>query len=185
MKLKARIKFHTIELDEGRVRGGVDSDTQRKDRPTVSRERAVNGSEQTVQFSAQSPAYGTIKPDNMPCIFHLKMQLPSGKNAVQITRRGKRYPTQRFKVWRKKAIAQIGEPLCFDGPVSMVVEYTPGDRIRRDVPGLLDALCHLIEKIGIVQDDAQVKNVQWTTCPVERGKPSCWVTISALREIKP
>lgn len=37
-----------------RVRA-VDSDTQRKDRRTVRRERAVNGSEPNVQFSAPSP----------------------------------------------------------------------------------------------------------------------------------
>lgn len=122
----------------------------------------------------------TINLD-LPYVFQVKGQLPSGKNAVQITRHGRRYPNKRFKAWRDAAIAHLIDPARFDGPVSLTVDYTPGDRIRRDAPGLLDALCHLIEKVGIVQDDAQVKNVTWTTFPVQPGKPSCFVSISPLK----
>jgi hypothetical protein len=118
---------------------------------------------------------------NMPFVFKLTGQLPSGKNAVQVTQTGKRYPNQRFKAWRDEAVNQIGSVLSIDGPVYMIVEYTPGDRIRRYVPGLLDALCHLVERVGIVQDDAQVTCVQWTTCPVEKGKPVCWVEIAPVK----
>jgi hypothetical protein len=34
-------------------------------------------------------------------------QLPSGKNAIKITRTGKRYPDQRFVLWRANAMAQL------------------------------------------------------------------------------
>lgn len=123
----------------------------------------------------------TVRID-MPFIFNLKMQIPSGKNAVQTTRTGKRYPSKRFKVWRDAAIQSLPDRLPrFDGPVAVVVDYSPGDKIRRDVPGLLDALCHLIEKVGIVNDDAQVKNVTWTTFPVWPKKPRCTVSIYELR----
>lgn len=123
-----------------------------------------------------------------PFTFVLKMQIPSGKNAVQITRTGKRYPGKRFKAWRdaemlsvkQKMAATRIKPVSFDGPVSMIVDYVPGDNIRRDVPGLLDALCHLIEKVGLVQDDAQVKCVQWTTFPVQPKRPRCSVSLAAL-----
>lgn len=116
-----------------------------------------------------------------PLVFVLAAQIPSGKNAVQITRTGKRYPNERFKAWRDAALAQIGDARSFEGPVAMAVAYTPRDKIRRDVPGLLDALCHLIERAGIVHDDAQVKNVAWTTFPPEKNRASCWVKISSLR----
>lgn len=124
-----------------------------------------------------------------PFTFVLQMQIPSGKNAVQITRTGKRYPGKRFRAWRDEAMDSItrqsrhislGFTGCFAGHVSMIVDYVPGDNIRRDVPGLLDALCHLIEKVGLVQDDAQVKTVRWTTFPVQPKRPRCSVSLAAL-----
>ncbi|MDH5738704.1 MAG: hypothetical protein OEY77_00095 [Nitrospira sp.] len=118
---------------------------------------------------------------DMPFIFTLRMQIPSGKNAVQITRNGHRYPNKRFKKWRDEAMSQVGNTPVFKGPVSMTVDYTPGDNIRRDVPGLLDALCHLIEKIGTVEDDAQVKCVQWTTYPIDARRPLCRIVIATLK----
>lgn len=118
---------------------------------------------------------------DVPYIFLLDCQIPSGKNAVQTTRTGKRYPGKRFKAWRDEAMGQLSYPVTeFTGPVSMIVDYVPGDNIRRDVPGLLDALCHLIEKVGLVQDDAQVKSVRWTTLPVQPKRPRCSVSIAAL-----
>lgn len=116
-----------------------------------------------------------------PFIFVLQMQIPSGKNAVQITSTGKRYPGKRFKAWRDEAMGKISYPVTeFSGPVTMIVDYVPGDNIRRDVPGLLDALCHLIEKVGLVRDDTQVKCVQWTTFPVQPKRPRCSVSLAAL-----
>ena len=118
---------------------------------------------------------------DVPYIFLLDCQIPSGKNAVQTTRAGKRYPGKRFKSWRDEAMGQLPYPVTeFAGPVSMIVDYVPGDNIRRDVPGLLDALCHLIEKVGLVQDDAQVKCVQWTTFPVQPKRPRCSVSLAAV-----
>ena len=122
-----------------------------------------------------------------PFTFVLRMQIPSGKNAVQITRTGKRYPGKRVKLWRDGAMDQLhrqilsgGHAVKFDGPVSMIVDYVPGYNIRRDVPGLLDALCHLIEKFGLVQDDAQVRSVTWTTFSVQPKRPRCSVSLSAI-----
>lgn len=38
-------------------------------------------------------------------------------------------------------------------PCNITVDYWAKDRIRRDVPGILDALYHLLEYSGIVTDD--------------------------------
>lgn len=87
-------------------------------------------------------------------------QCPSGKNAITITRMGHRFPNQRFVDWRfdamKQLFAQLKEikaELPFSFPVEVEVEYTAKDRIRRDVPGIVDALWHLLEKVGVVTDD--------------------------------
>lgn len=110
--------------------------------------------------------------------FTLHMQIPSGKNAIKITRTGMRYPSKKFVAWRAAALAAIG-PVThpYLGRLSLTVRYTPGDRIRRDAPGMIDALCHVLEKSGMVQDDAQIKEVEWCEYPVNKGKPCCEVLI--------
>lgn len=104
----------------------------------------------------------------------LSGQLQSGKNRVLITRTGKRYPPKRFKVWREEMLRQIGtiaDPLS--GPVTLSVCYGPGDNIRRDVPGMLDAICHILERSGLVMDDAQIKAVSWVTGEVAPRQARC------------
>ena len=68
----AKIMGRTIEIPESRVKGGVDSDTQRNDRRTVRRERAVNGSEPIVQFSAPSPT--AVLVPNERAVFRSKLE---------------------------------------------------------------------------------------------------------------
>ena len=79
-------------------------------------------------------------------------------------------------------LAQIGKvdaPIV--GPVALSVEYTPGDKIRRDVPGMLDAICHILERSGLVLDDAQVKMVKWMTRPVSPKKAHCIITLEECK----
>lgn len=79
-------------------------------------------------------------------------QIPSGKNAVNITRTGHRYPNKRFTEWRKTVINKVpGKDIT--EPVSVLVKYWPGDKRRRDVPGMIDALWHVLEKARYVEDD--------------------------------
>lgn len=90
----------------------------------------------------------------------LEGQCPSGKNAVIVTRTGHRYPSARFVEWRQDAINQLipqlrdikkNLPITF--PVTVEIDYTAKDRIRRDKPGIEDALWHLLEKMEVVSDD--------------------------------
>lgn len=118
-----------------------------------------------------------------PLIFTLFGKMQSGKNRVLITRKGQRYPPKRFKVWRDAMLAQIGRiDRPFIGPVTLIVEYVPQDKIRRDATGILDAICHLLERSGIVTDDAQVKTIQWTEFPIA-AKGGCIVTVKPLDNI--
>jgi len=115
--------------------------------------------------------------------FRLSGQIPSGKNAVVVTRTGLRFPAKRFKVWREQALAQLSEQGAWqqepiDQTVSLECEYTPGDRRTRDVPGMLDALLHVIVKAGLLVDDGLVWAVTWKRNEMDRQKPGLRFTIS-------
>jgi Holliday junction resolvase RusA-like endonuclease len=105
-------------------------------------------------------------------IIRLSEQIPSGKNHVRITRTGRRYPTARFAQWRASAYYQIRvqiirQPAWQEWPrqasMSLTVHYRALDRRRRDVPGMLDALLHLLERAEVIEDDAQVTDVSWVS----------------------
>src|SRR3990167_7696793 len=102
----------------------------------------------------------------------LELTLPymvSGKNSVKTTRTGQRYPTKRFDIWRGEVITQM-ENQC---PVSSLanrfltlrceIRYWPNDKRTRDVPGMEDALCHCLERAGIIANDGQIKHTSFTT----------------------
>ena len=85
-------------------------------------------------------------------------QCPSGKNAITVTRTGLRFPSLRFKKWREHASKQISEhklnrDFPIDKPCSIMIFYWAGDLRRRDCPGMIDAVYHLLEKCNIVSDD--------------------------------
>ena len=108
-------------------------------------------------------------------------QIPSGKNAVKITRTGKRYPDMRFKLWRQEALKQLGKQLDTvfptTKPVTLIIDYTPSDQRRRDLPGMLDALCHLLEKAELVKDDAQVVQCTWKTFAPDKASAGITMTV--------
>lgn len=130
----------------------------------------------------------------MILIFEGKMQ--SGKNRVLITRTGHRYPTKRFAEWRDQMVAQAGRQTlgvargCYRGdverlgvfldPVRVVMRYTPGDLIRRDAPGVMDALWHVLERARVVADDALIQEVRYEQMPLDRTYPHCMVEIEPL-----
>lgn len=120
--------------------------------------------------------------------FKLSGQIPSGKNAVKITRTGMRYPDKRFKAWRDEALKQVSTTFfsngcpsvlscAYDKPVTMIVDYVPADARRRDLPGMCDALCHLLEKAGILADDCLVHKLNWQTFSPDKARAGVTVTV--------
>lgn len=112
-------------------------------------------------------------------------QLPSGKNQVQLCARGGRihkYPNARFSAWREEALLQLrvrqGSPLTSGMPVSLTVEYTPGDRRVRDVSGMLDALFHLLVRAEILDDDGLVWEVHWIRHPAQPRAAGAILTLT-------
>lgn len=113
----------------------------------------------------------------------LRGQMQSGKNRVLITRTGHRYPTKRFADWRDKMVAEIrrqnGGQFFFQTPTKAMVIYVPGDKRRRDVPGMLDSLFHCLERSGVVKDDALLQNIAWSTFDVDRKDPRLTIQIQS------
>lgn len=164
----AKIMGRTIEIPENRVKGSVGGGAIKRDSPGAA----------SYGVCARNSSKQVSNPAPSPLIFLLNHQIPSGKNAVKINRKGQRYPDKKFVIWRAKALEAIGGVAqAFPGPVHMIVDYVPGDNIRRDAPGMLDALCHLIEKAGIVADDKQVKSLVWREYPVQPKRARCSVSI--------
>lgn len=128
--------------------------------------------------------------------FTLEGQMPSGKGQIKtavINGRMMKYPNPRFKAWRKEALRQLGNQRgrwqTLRERATVYVHYTPGDLITRDVPGIMDALCHLLEHcpvcrkknkacgIPIVQNDSLLKNWVWAEMPIDRKRPRIVVQI--------
>lgn len=107
--------------------------------------------------------------------FTLKGQIPSGKNAMQVTRTGRHYPLKRFTDWRDDAEIQVrqqvGYPKALEGPCAASFTYFPGDLRRRDAPGMIDAAFHLFERLALVKDDSLIEDVTWKTQPLDRNNP--------------
>ena len=89
----------------------------------------------------------------------IKGQCPSGKNQMKIDpRSGRHYPNPRFAAWRDQAVLELRsqwngkKPI--DKPVYIKIRYFKGDLRRRDVAGIEDAICHTLEKAGVVEDDS-------------------------------
>ena len=111
----------------------------------------------------------------------------SGKNNMMIApRTGHHYPNPLFAKWSAEQILRIkqqkGRPgIMFtqNTPVlSFSVEYWPGDARKRDMPGIMDAIFHVLERAEIVQDDAYFKNcLGWIEHPIDRLSPRLEISI--------
>lgn len=115
--------------------------------------------------------------------FTLTGPIVSGKNQIQLSYRNGRifkYPNKRFVEWRNRAADQLALQeyrATLSGRLKLTVRYTPGDAIRRDLTGMLDALFHLLEHTGIVENDYQIKCVEWHDAAMQRNQGKVEVQI--------
>ena len=113
--------------------------------------------------------------------FILKGQCKSGKNNMIVLRNGMHIPKKDFVEWRAKMVKQIYEqrpPVGpIDQPCSIDIRYVPGDLRTRDIPGMVDALFHVLEYSKTVRNDFLFKNLVWKTLPLDRENPAVAVHI--------
>lgn len=124
-------------------------------------------------------------------------QHPSGKNQIQLSAPSagiiRRFPQASFERWRGTAYAQLDRQRgAWDKLTTRAridVKYWPGDLIRRDRPGMEDALFHLLEwcpvhgiskkarkrapncRLPFVDDDFLLDSGSWTQMPLDRERP--------------
>jgi Holliday junction resolvase RusA-like endonuclease len=94
-------------------------------------------------------------------VITIKGQVRGGKNNMGITRTGRHYPKPKFKEWRDDAVSQVltHKINMITEPCTAEISYFAGDCRRRDVPAILDALFHVLERAGVVKDDCLIENV--------------------------
>lgn len=118
-----------------------------------------------------------------PIVFLLQTRMKSGKNHMQITRAGRHFPKAGFVAWRadveRQIVRQVPLIRTFTEPVHVTLRYTPGDLLRRDAPGVMDALWHVLERVRLVKDDALIQSIDYRQLPLDRAKPGCLVTLQA------
>jgi len=85
-------------------------------------------------------------------------QIRGGKNSVQTTKTGRRYPNKVWAKWRDAAVREVAMQIPKDWraisePTNIRMEYWAGDKRRRDMPAIIDAAFHVLEKAGFTEDD--------------------------------
>ena len=112
-----------------------------------------------------------------------------GKNHINITRTGRRYPNKNWASWRDRVVFDLREylqpmakSLPLKGDCGITIYYTPADNRRRDAPAVLDSLWHIFEKVGIAHDDSQFKNVHLLTFPSNKEEAGAEVEIVEIKE---
>ncbi len=99
-------------------------------------------------------------------------QIPSGKNSMGIARTGRHYAKPRFASWRSIAAHEIMKQkvklpltqhmkLPMIGDLTVMISYRAFDNVVRDLPGMQDALWHLLTHCGVIENDGQIKGVYW------------------------
>lgn len=85
-------------------------------------------------------------------------QIRGGKNNMVVTRTGHRFPKPEWAKWRDLEVMNIRRQLpagfkMIEIPTNISLSYVAGDKRRRDMPAIIDAIFHVLEKAGVVKDD--------------------------------
>jgi len=92
----------------------------------------------------------------------IKGQVRGGKNNIIVCRNGMRVPSAKFKAWVGSATGQILSQVTErfgDTELKVCIRYFAGDKRRRDIPAIVDALFHVLEKVNITNDDFLIKDL--------------------------
>jgi len=120
--------------------------------------------------------------------FVIKGQISGGKNQMGVTRNGIHYPKKNFSEWRlnteyqlKQQMKKMPEFSTINQPVNAIFNYIAGDNRRRDATAILDAVFHVLERMGIVEDDRLIggegKTLTFNFIKVDKKCPSLEVIL--------
>jgi len=108
-------------------------------------------------------------------------QIRGGKNSVQTTKTGRRYPNKVWAKWRDAAVREVASQIPKDWraisePTNIRMEYWAGDKRRRDMPAIIDAAFHVLEKAGFTEDDTYLW-VKESTRSYDKQNPRLTITV--------
>lgn len=109
-------------------------------------------------------------------------QIRGGKNNMIVLRNGMHIPKKEWAQWRDRVVFELKEQAKgeFIAPLAAEIRYTPGDRRRRDVPAIIDAIWHCLERAGIVADDCMIQDVVFVTLQLDRKQPCAEIVLRRL-----
>lgn len=105
------------------------------------------------EYREQNPGWNGVS-----LVVSFTGQIMGGKNNIIVTRTGHRFPNPKWAKWRDKMVASVKQQLpvefrTIDVPTNIRLTYWAGDKRRRDMPAIVDAIFHVLEKAGVVEDD--------------------------------
>lgn len=108
-------------------------------------------------------------------------QIRGGKNSVQTTNTGRRYPNKVWAKWRDAAVREVVAQIpkgwrAISEPTNIRMEYHAGDKRRRDMPAIIDAAFHVLEKSGFCLDDTYLW-VAESTRSYDKQNPRLIITV--------
>jgi len=115
-------------------------------------------------------------------VLSLPFPVPLSACFTNVKGRG-RVPTPRYKAWQEEAEWSIKaqKPRRYDGPVSIYVRLVAPDKRHRDAGNCDKAICDILVKAGVIQDDSN-RYVRKLTYEWREDGPPCQVLIQAIEQ---
>ena len=120
-------------------------------------------------------------------IIHIPLETPSKKNSRVVDRRtGRTFPNKRYTEWHKAASLYVRQSHAHPldgGPFALYLEFTHGDRVRRDSDNGVSSILDLLVDCGVLQDDNwMVVSKIVTTNLYDKGNPGVNISIVPLTD---
>ena len=120
-------------------------------------------------------------------MIHIPLETPSKKNSRVVDRRtGRTFPNKRFTEWHKAATIYVRQQSAHPldgGPFALYLEFTHGDKIRRDSDNGVSSILDLLVDCGVLQDDNwMVVSKIVTTNLYDKGNPCVNISIIPLTD---
>lgn len=120
-------------------------------------------------------------------ILHIPLETPSKKNSRVVDRRtGRTFPNKRYTEWHKAAALYVRQQHAHpidEGPFVIYMEFTHGDKIRRDSDNGVSSILDLLVDCGILPDDnwMVVSKINVSNL-YDKGNPGVQISINPLTE---
>ena len=122
-------------------------------------------------------------------MIHIPLETPSKKNSRVVDRRtGRTFPNKRFTEWHKAAALYVRQQNAHPldgGPFALYLEFTHGDRVRRDSDNGVSSILDLLVDCGIIPDDNwQIVSKINVSNLYDKGNPGVHISIIPLTDVE-